>query len=113
MNLISFGRWYYDHASTSLGVLYHQDGSRADWGKVEIALEKGESVIIRPATRAEHNRMIALFDARIDEMAKQGWVHGLGNFDPGEAGAPSQQTIDDRVAAIKADARAWADKVAT
>jgi hypothetical protein len=108
MTLIWFGDWYYFHASTMLPVLVADNGERSDWGKVHVALRRGENVTIRPATRAEHEVMLGLFDERTDKVAKSGWVSGLGNFEPG-AGAPTPEEIAAAVAKVKADARAYVE----
>jgi len=81
MHLISYGGWYYDHASTFLPVLTHEDGTRSDWGKVSIALANGDCVFIRPATPPEHDLMCERFDQTVDQLAADGFAYGLGNFD--------------------------------
>src|ERR1035437_5164007 len=80
LKLISYGRWYYDHASTMLPCLTTEDGKRSDWGKVEIALENGLEVKIKPATDTEHAAMAMWFDEVVDDMSKS-FVYGIGNFE--------------------------------
>jgi hypothetical protein len=63
MNLVSYGRWC------------------SDWGKVELALDRGESVHIHPATTVQHDWMCDQFDRQVDILAAQGFVAGIGNFD--------------------------------
>jgi hypothetical protein len=46
-----------------MGVLYTANGERSDWGKVQVALRQGESVIIHPATAI----MLEWADARLRE----------------------------------------------
>jgi hypothetical protein len=104
MKAVSYGRWYYDRASTGMPTLTLEDGTRSDWGAIERALERGESVTIRPASMGEHAKMIVEFEQQVRKLAKQGWVYGLGNFEPG-ADEPSAQTINDRITALIFEAR--------
>ena len=54
ISLFSIGREFYTHSSTMMGSLYTVDTKeRYDWGKVEIALNKGYSVSIRQPNKAE------------------------------------------------------------
>lgn len=54
MKLIYIGSEFYMKSGTMMSCLKHEDtGHRADWGQVEIALERGEEVSIRPANDAE------------------------------------------------------------
>jgi hypothetical protein len=54
MNLIFIGLEYYIESGTSMSPIYHEGTwMRSDWGKAEIALGKGETVTIRPATTDE------------------------------------------------------------
>lgn len=61
--LYYFGEKYYNESKTMMGVLYTADGERSDWGKVQVALRQGESVIIHPATAI----MLEWADARLKE----------------------------------------------
>lgn len=56
MKLIYIGRHFYHESGSVMSSLYHETGERTDWGKVEVALEGGEAVSIRPATQAESDR---------------------------------------------------------
>lgn len=58
MKLIYLGSDIYYRSHTMIGALAHEDGSRSDWGEVEIALERGETVSIRPASDAERARAL-------------------------------------------------------
>ena len=44
------GDKYYDKSGSMLGVLYTEEGQRYDWGKLQIAVERGEDVLVRKAT---------------------------------------------------------------
>lgn len=56
--LVYVGEGYYKASSTILGVLYNTNtGERWDWGWVQVALTRGESVVIRPATDQELQKM--------------------------------------------------------
>jgi hypothetical protein len=56
LNLVHIGRSFYHESGTRMSPLYEiKNGlwKRSDWGKVEIALESGHEVNIRPADLAE------------------------------------------------------------
>lgn len=53
MELIYIGDEFYSASGTAMSSIYDIDGNRQDWGFVQIALQKGESVYIRPATKKE------------------------------------------------------------
>lgn len=53
MELIFIGENFYSDSGTIMSSIYTVDGLRSDWGQVKIALGKGESVHIRPATDSE------------------------------------------------------------
>lgn len=58
MKLVSYPSKFYHESGTWLGVLYEEEtGYRSDWGKVQVALDNGESVSIRPCNDAEYGRM--------------------------------------------------------
>ena len=79
---ISYGRWYYDHASTWLPTLTDSEGKWATIGDIERVCGEGWTCLVRPATRAEHEEMLRKFDITTDQMEKAGFVYGIGNFDP-------------------------------
>ena len=54
MKLIYIGRKYYLESGTSMSSIYHEGTwERSDWGFVQVALDQGENVEIRPATDQE------------------------------------------------------------
>ncbi len=53
MELIYIGEKFYFKSGTAMSSIYDIFGNRQDWGKVQIALQNGESVHIRPATEDE------------------------------------------------------------
>jgi len=53
MKLFYIGRDFYLKSSTMMSSIYEENGGRSDWGKVEMALERGEEVHIRQATDKE------------------------------------------------------------
>jgi hypothetical protein len=59
MKLFFIGDKFYSESGTMMSSIYHVekttkgDHYRSDWGKVQIALESGEEVNIRPATDSE------------------------------------------------------------
>lgn len=53
VRLIYIGRDFYNESSGSIGVLYTPEWIRSDWGRVDVILEGGEDVHIRPATAEE------------------------------------------------------------
>lgn len=53
MDLIYIGDQFYLESGTVMSSIYDMQGNRSDWGFVQTALKKGESVHIRPATEEE------------------------------------------------------------
>ncbi len=53
MELIYIGNRFYNESKSVMSCVYDINGNRSDWGFVEIALRRGESVHIRPATELE------------------------------------------------------------
>ena len=53
MELIYIGSHFYDESKSIMSPIYDVEGNRQDWGFVNIALKKGESVHIRQATEDE------------------------------------------------------------
>lgn len=78
ITLINYGRWYYEHASTYLPVMTDEAGRRSYFDQ---HLRAGHTVLIRNATPAEHAAMAARFDLEVDDLAINGFVSGIGNFD--------------------------------
>jgi len=69
MELIYIGENFYRKSSTIMSSIYDVEGFRQDWGKVQIALQNGQSVHIRPATKKEmeiyNNRLRVLLESRV------------------------------------------------
>lgn len=99
IRFIHYGRWYYDHSSTTLPVEVREDTGQRDYP--DRYVERGETVLIRPATPDEHRAMAARFDEVADSLARDGFVYGIGNFD---RKAPPAG-LGDALAGIKARAR--------
>lgn len=59
LKLYSTGRGFYRESGTAIGLL-HEVGThrRTDWGFVEMALERGDTVTIRPANSEEMARVM-------------------------------------------------------
>lgn len=53
MKLVYVGDYFYEGSSSIMSSLYTEDGSRSDWGKVNVALRNGEEIHIRQATEKE------------------------------------------------------------
>lgn len=53
MELIFIGDDFYQKSGTMMSPIYSVTGERCDWGFVNCALRRGESVHIRPATSSE------------------------------------------------------------
>ena len=51
--LYYIGDNFYMESSTIMSPIYHENGARSDWGKVQIMLAEGKDVHIRQATDAE------------------------------------------------------------
>lgn len=60
MKLIYIGDHFYTESGTMMSPIYAEDGCRSDWGKVQIALERGDEVHIRQATDAERGHYEAI-----------------------------------------------------
>jgi hypothetical protein len=65
INLIFIGEEFYFKSGSIMSSLYTTTGDRYDWGFVTIALEKGKTVNIRPATKEEK----LLFKGRLYELS--------------------------------------------
>lgn len=78
MEVIFIGDKFYDESQTMITSVYkilHSGGyERTDWGFIQIALEKGESVHIRPATKSEikyFEKMLKASKESIEEIYKE------------------------------------------
>lgn len=68
INLFSIGSKYYLKSGTVMSSIYSIEGkNRWDWGKVQVALEDGDTVNIRPATEEE----LEWADNRLKECIKE------------------------------------------
>jgi len=67
MNLIYIGDHFYRESKTMMSPIYGEDGSRSDWGKVQIALAQGDKVTIRQATRQERD----FYEAQLSRMKRE------------------------------------------
>ena len=56
VKLVFFGDEFYAKSGTIMSSLYHENGDRSDWGKVNCFLRDGKEVHIRPCTDAEYGR---------------------------------------------------------
>ena len=69
MNCVYIGDRFYRESGTMISPVYEiKDGgySRTDWGFIQIALEKGEELHIRPAMVDE----ISFFEKKMEECNK-------------------------------------------
>lgn len=64
LELIFIGDHFYLESGTRMSCIYQLDGRRFDWGKVNVALQNGDTVNIRPATEGE----IEPFTLRLAEI---------------------------------------------
>jgi hypothetical protein len=48
------GRGYYFKSGSSIGMLYSEAGERYDWGRIELEIEQGKEILIKPATPKMH-----------------------------------------------------------
>lgn len=53
MKLIFIGERFYRESGTMMSSIYSENGQRSNWGHVQLVLEGGEPVEIRPATQEE------------------------------------------------------------
>lgn len=67
MKLVYIGDHFYSESGSMMSSIYEEDGSRSDWGKVEIALARGEEVKIRQATMRERD----FYEARLSRMKRE------------------------------------------
>ena len=67
MELIFIGNKFYNESKTIMSPIYTVEGERSDWGFVQIALQNGESVHIRPATQRE----IVPYIERLNQLKKE------------------------------------------
>lgn len=67
MDLIYIGDHFYIQSGTMMSSLYTTQGNRFDWGLVQVALQRGHLINIRPATDAER----AFYDQKLAELLKQ------------------------------------------
>lgn len=71
VNLIYIGEKFYWESGTSMSSIYEQKGveyRRWDWGKVSIALQRGEKLTIVPASAEQ----IKMFEAELAKMPRRG-----------------------------------------
>lgn len=66
MKLMYIGDHFYHESRTMMSSIYGEDGARGDWGKVQIALARGEEVTIRQATQPERD----FYEARLSRMKR-------------------------------------------
>jgi len=66
MKLIFIGDRFYSESKTMMSSIYDIHGNRQDWGFVSEALENGQSVHIRPATKSE----LAHYEKMLEEYKK-------------------------------------------
>lgn len=77
MKLIYIGDHFYMESGTMMSPIYTEDGHRSDWGFVQIALKRGDSIEIRQATPQERD----FYEARLAEMKREanGRSHTITN----------------------------------
>lgn len=103
VRFIDYGRWWYDHSSTRLPVWTLLDGTR-DYPDRQVG--RGVPVLIRPASRFEQEQMFAWFERVTHDLAAEGFVTGLGNFDPTEK---TSAEVEAAKRTLLAAARAYVD----
>ena len=67
MKLIYIGDHFYSESGSLMSPIYGEDGSRSDWGKVQMALRQGDEVSIRQATQQERD----FYEARLSRMKRE------------------------------------------
>ena len=67
MKLIYIGDHFYMESGTMMSPIYTEDGYRSDWGHVQTALKRGDSIEIRQATPQERD----FYEARLAEMKRE------------------------------------------
>lgn len=66
MKLIYIGDHFYHESGTMMSSIYGEDGTRSDWGKVQVALRAGQPIEIRQATQQEQ----AFYEAHLSRMKR-------------------------------------------
>ena len=64
VKLIFIGNKFYNKSGSVMSSIYTEHGERFDWGFVEVALEEGKEVHIRPASSVE----LMMFEAELENM---------------------------------------------
>ena len=64
MNLIYIGDKFDRESKSMMSPIYTEAGQRSNWGFVQIALERGEEINIRPATLSEMSK----YEAKLKEL---------------------------------------------
>ena len=54
MKLVYIGDHFYAESGSVMSSIYTEDGYRSDWGQVQMALRRGESIEIRQSTLNEN-----------------------------------------------------------
>jgi hypothetical protein len=68
INLVFIGRKFYNESHTMMSYIYiDQSLYRYDYGKMQIALEEGESITIRQATGSE----LEYFERKLQELKNE------------------------------------------
>lgn len=68
--IVFIGDSFYRDSKTMMSSIYEKNGdnfTRTDWGFVRLACDKGEHILIRPATKPELN----MFSCRLDELMEE------------------------------------------
>jgi hypothetical protein len=71
MKLVYIGNHFYRDSNTKMSCIYTENGERSDWGKVQIALDKGHTVEIRPATKDEldfYNKKLSTYHEKLNSI---------------------------------------------
>lgn len=72
MKLIYIGFRFYNESDSLMSSIYTEDGKRSDWGKVQLALEAGNKVEIRPASLVE----LSYYESCLSSQKKNGITGG-------------------------------------
>jgi hypothetical protein len=66
LTLVYIGDHFYSESRSMMSPIYTEDGQRYDWGFVQVALKRGEEILIRQATQAEKD----MYEAQLSRMKR-------------------------------------------
>ena len=78
MKLVYIGDHFYHESGTNMSSIYTEHGERSDWGFVQSALRRGETIEIRQATQQEKDHYEAVLNRLNRAKTKQDEICNTG-----------------------------------